>query len=214
MSEEKILEELREAVFNSDSEATKRVAEKLVQAGIDPLKGVDAISDAARVMGEKYSRMEIFLPELVLVGEALKAGLDVLFAKIPHDMNKGKGLIIIGTVEGDIHELGKSIVAAMLRAEGFDVRDIGKDVPCTKFVEEAEKSKADIIAASALMTTTMYVQKDLIDYITALGLRAKFKIMVGGGVVTAEFADKINADGFGADAAEAAKVAKRLVSKD
>lgn len=146
------------------------------------------------------------------MADAFTVGLGILKEKIPKEKVPKVGRVVIGTVKGDIHDIGKNIVATMLVAAGFDVFDIGKDVTIPMFAETAEKVKADIIAASALMTTSMTIQKDLIEYFRAVGIRDKYKIMVGGGPVTQKYAEEIGADGYAPDAIKAVEVAKNLLT--
>lgn len=171
------------------------------------------MTETVREVGEKFGRLEIFLPELIMAGDAMKVCMAVLLSKIPKEGIQRAGTVLIGTVRGDIHDIGRTIVISMLTAAGFQVHDIGKDVPVSKFAEEAMKVNPDIVAASALMTTTIPMLKDLIEYFKAIGIREKYKIMVGGGAVTQKYAEEIGADGYGADAIEAVAVAEKLISK-
>ncbi len=212
-SKEEILLKVRSDLFNYDMEAIKADVEKALEKGIPALEIINVLSDAMREIGDKFARLELFLTDLMMAGDTMKAALEILLPKIPKEKISTKGKIVIGTVKGDIHDIGKNIVAAMLTASGFEVYDIGKDVPPSKFLEEAEKVKADIIGASALMTTTMPALKDLIDYIEAKGLRNKYKIVIGGGPVTKEYAEEIGADGYAENAVEAIKVVENLVKK-
>lgn len=165
-------------------------------------------------IGEKFGAGEVFLPELMMAGDAMKAGTEFLVSAIPEGVETPTlGTIVLGTVKGDIHNIGRNIVGSMLIAAGFNVVDIGCDVPNSAFAEAAEKHRADIIGASAIMATTIPMQKDLIDYLEALKIRHKYKIMVGGGSCTKKYAEKIGADGYGENAIEAVKIAKQLVSK-
>lgn len=212
MPKEEIFEKLRYGLSNYDSEATKRAAQEAVEKGISPIEAIDILTRTAREVGEKFARFEIYLPEVMLMADAFTVGLGILKEKIPKEKVPKVGRVVIGTVKGDIHDIGKNIVATMLVAAGFDVFDIGKDVTIPMFAETAEKVKADIIAASALMTTSMTIQKDLIEYFRAVGIRDKYKIMVGGGPVTQEYAEEIGADGYAPDAIKAVEVAKNLLT--
>jgi methanogenic corrinoid protein MtbC1 len=148
-----------------------------------------------------------------MAAEAMQAALSILLPKISKEKVMRKGLVVSGTVKGDIHDIGKNILVAMLRANGFEVYDLGVDVPTSKFIEEAEKVGADIITLSALMASTLGGQKDVIDYLKAMGKRDKFIIMVGGGPTTKEWADEIGADGYAETASEAVKLALELIEK-
>ncbi|RLG16905.1 dimethylamine corrinoid protein 3 [Nanoarchaeota archaeon] len=215
MSEEQLIKKLYEAVIACDRDEVVKVAEEIAKSNVDPIKALEeGLMKAAVAVGEKFDKMEIFLADLIMAGEAMKAGLEILLPKI-----KGKetvfkrGVVVCGTVKGDIHDIGKNILAALFVAHGFEVHDLGVDVPPQKFVEEAEKVNADIIAISALMTSTMGGQKDVIDYLKEMGLREKYIVMVGGGPVTKEWADEIGADGYAKTASEGVKLALELIKK-
>lgn len=214
MSKEEILQKIREALFQYDSEAVKSVSQELIDKAISPLEGIDVLTKTAREIGDKFGRNEIFLSELMLAADSLMSGLNILISKVPKDQVQKAGSVVIGTVRGDIHDIGKNIVIAMLSASGFEVMDLGKDVAVSTFAEMAEKQNADIVAISALMSTSIPLQKEIIDYFKALGIRDKYKIMIGGGPTSQEFADEIGADGYASDAASAAKKALELVGKD
>ena len=212
LSEAKILAELCEAVVSGDVDAVTGAAKEVVRKRVDPVKAIDSgLSKGARIIGDKFERLEIFLPELLVAAEAMKAGLEILLAEIPKNKTLRKGTVVCGTVRGDVHEIGKRIVAALLQANGFDVYDLGADVPSSKFIEEAGRVRADIIGLSALMSSTLAAQKDVIDYLKAVGERKKYVVMVGGGPTTQEWADQIGADGYAKTAPEAVKLAIKLV---
>ncbi len=208
------IEAIKQAVINGDSEATASLTEKALAAGIDPIEILErGISDGAKIVGEQFERMDIFLTELMLSGEAMIAGLNVVLPKIKSEEVPQKGKVVVGTVRGDVHEIGKNIFKSLLIANGFEVSDIGVDVPTSKFVEEAERIKADIIAVSALMTSTLGGQKDVIDFLEQIGIRDKYIVMVGGGPTNQVWADEIGADGFAETAPEAVRVASQLIEK-
>jgi dimethylamine corrinoid protein len=212
LSEAKILAELCEAVVSGDVDAVNGAAKEAIRKQVDPVKAIESgLSKGARIIGDKFERLEIFLPELLVAAEAMKAGLEILLAEIPKDKTLRKGTVVCGTVRGDVHEIGKRIVAALLQANGFEVYDLGADVPSSKFIEEAGKVRADIIGLSALMSSTLGAQKDVIDYLKAVGQRKKYVVMVGGGPTTQEWADQIGADGYAKTAPEAVKLAIKLV---
>jgi trimethylamine corrinoid protein len=212
-SKEEILTKIREDLFNYDAEGIKVDVEKALNMGLSALEVIDVLSGCMREIGDKFARLELFLTDLMMAGDTMKVALEILLPKIPKEKISTKGKIVIGTIKGDIHDIGKNIVSAMLTASGFEVYDIGKDVSASKFLEEAEKVKADIIGASALMTTTMPALKDLIDYIKAKNLRNKYKIIIGGGPVTKEYAEEIGADAYAENAVEAIKVIENLIKK-
>jgi len=212
LSEAKILAELCEAVVSGDVDAVTGAAKEAIRKRVDPVKAIESgLSKGARIIGDRFEKLEIFLPDLLVAAEAMKAGLEILLAEIPKDKTLRKGTVVCGTVRGDVHEIGKRIVAALLQANGFDVYDLGADVPSSKFIEEAGRVRADIIGLSALMSSTLGAQKDVIDYLKAVGERKKYIVMVGGGPTTQEWADQIGADGYAKTAPEAVKLAIKLV---
>ncbi|NIR87454.1 dimethylamine corrinoid protein 3 [Candidatus Bathyarchaeota archaeon] len=214
MGEEELLKKLSEAVIACDKEAVVKTAREAIEKGLDPVKAIEkGLSVGAIAVGKKFDRLEIFLTDLMMAAEAMKAGLDVLLPLIPEEKILKKGTIVSGTVKGDIHDIGKNIVSALFSANGFEVHDLGVDVPASKFIMEAEKVGADIIAMSALMSSTIGGQKDVIDYLRETGKRGKFIVMVGGGPTTQEWAEEIGADGYAETATEAVKAALKLIEK-
>ena len=210
------IKELAEAITDGDAEKSKSVAKKCVELKMDYLEVINkGVIEPLREIGDKFGRGEIFLAELVMSAEAAKAAMDVIVPEIRKEGKKVNylGRVIIGTVAGDIHDIGKNIVAALLSAEGFEVIDLGVDVPTEKFVEKVRELKPDILGLSALLTTTMPVQREVIEALKKEGLRDSVKVMVGGAPVTAEWAQKIGADAYGADALDAVKKAKQLLNK-
>ena len=215
MSKDEVLNKLREGLLGLDEDATEAAAVEAVDKGVDALEAANVLTETIREIGEKFSRFELFLPDLLLATDAMNKALAVL----EPELRKGeaeapsKGTVVIGTVKGDIHDLGKAIVGTMLTASGFKVVDVGKDVPNSAFLEAAEKYNPDIIGASATMTTTIPMQKELVEYLTALGVRDKYKIMVGGAAVSEEHAEDCGADGYATDAADTVKLAERLMKE-
>jgi methanogenic corrinoid protein MtbC1 len=164
------------------------------------------------VVGDKFSRMEYYLPELIRCADAMKAALDVLKPHLGKNQGGGvQGSVVIGTIQGDLHDLGKNIVKTMLQAAGLTVHDLGCDVQVRSYVDKAEELDADVIAASAILTTTMAYMPDLVNLLADMNLRERFKVMVGGAPVTPEYAEEAGADGYGENAAEAVQMAKALV---
>lgn len=214
MSKEELFKKLSEAVIASDCQAVVEAAKQVIEKGIDPVEAIEkGLSKGAIAVGEKFDKMEIFLTGLMMAADAMKAGMDILLPQISKEKIVKKGTIVSGTVKGDIHDIGKNILVALLRANGFDVYDLGADVPTSKFIEEAEKVNADIITLSALMSSTIGGQKDVIDYLKETGKREKFIIMVGGGPTTREWVEEIGADGWAETATEAIKLASELIEK-
>ncbi|UCH71295.1 MAG: corrinoid protein [Candidatus Bathyarchaeota archaeon] len=212
--EEELLNKLSEAVVACDRDAVVKAAHEAIEKGLDPVKAIErGLSKGAIIVGEKFDKLEIFLTDLMMAAEAMQAGLDTLLPLISEEKVLKKGTVVSGTVKGDIHDIGKNILVALFSANGFDVHDMGVDVSTSKFIEEAEKVGADIIALSALMSSTIGGQKDVIDYLRETGKREKFIVMVGGGPTTLEWAEEIGADGYAETATEAVKVAAGLIEK-
>lgn len=213
--EQALFEEMKELVIQGEGSKASALAGTHLEA-VDPLAIIaNALAPAMDVVGEKFSKVEIFLPEMIKSANAFEDVMAVLNPKIRAMGKEVKkmGTIVIGTVNKDVHEIGKNIVANMLSTGGFEVHDIGYDKPAVDFIQKAEEVNADIIAASALMTTTMPYQKDIIDMLESMGKRDKYQIIVGGGAVTQDWADRIQADGYAEYAPEAVKLAKSLMAK-
>ena len=209
---EVLLDRLRKAIIECDREKARTAAQEAIGAGLDPAMVVDqTLGSAAEVVRQKFESGEYALPHLVLSADAMTAASEVLEAALPQTRLTAKKIVVIGTVAGDLHTIGKTIVAMFLRASGFEVHDLGVDVKTRTFVSRARELQADIIAQSSLLTTTMPYQRELIEMLKSMGLRDRFKIMVGGGPVTRTWAEEIGADGYGADATEALQVARTLV---
>jgi len=213
MSEE-LYKQMAQAIIEGDDEAAAALAQQALDQGIDPLAAINkGFTVGMDTVGELYSTGEYFLPDLILGGEAMKAALAVLepVLQARGEAREILGTVVLGTVKGDIHEIGKALVGSMLSANGFQVYDLGIDIEAAVFVSKAREHAADIVALSALLTTTMLHQRDVIEHLAEAGLRDKVKVMVGGSPVTQEWADKIGADGFAEDAAGAVVVAKKLM---
>lgn len=205
------IDEIHTAIMDYDPDRARRAAETAVARGVDPLLLLNqAIAGSAAEVGEKFDAGEFYLPQLVLAGDALMAVTEVLEAAMPKSRRTVKKVIVIGTVEGDLHTIGKNTVSMMLRAGGFQVHDLGCDVKSAQFIAKAKETNADVIALSSLLTTTMPYMREVVDDLKAAGLRDRFKILVGGGPVTRAFADSIAADGYGVDAMEGLRVARTL----
>jgi len=213
MSEE-LFKEMAQAVIDGDNDEAAALAQKVLDQGVDPLAAINqGLTAGMDVVGELYSTGEYFLPDLILGGEAMKAALAILepALKAAGQQRKVLGRVVLGTVKGDIHEIGKSLVGSMLSANGFEVFDLGIDIEADEFVAKTREYNGEIVALSALLTTTMLHQRDVIEHLAEAGLREQVKVMVGGSPVTQAWADEIGADGFAEDAANAVVVAKRLM---
>jgi len=213
MSEE-LFKKMAQSIIDGDSEAALMLAKDSIRDNINPL---DAITKGfvvgVNTVGAAFGRGEAFLPELVMAGEAMKAAVSVLDPELKKRGTERKmlGKVVIATVEGDIHEIGKSLVATMLGASGFEVFDLGVDTPSDKIIGKALEVNADIIAMSALLTTTMVKQREVIEELEKEGLRHKVKVMVGGAPVTRDWVTAIGADGFSEDAIGAVAIAKQFM---
>lgn len=213
-----LLEQICQAVVEGDDISIVDTVREALEAGESPLRILnEGLMPGADLVGKRFEEGEYFLPDLMLAGRALKAAMEILkpllAAAAAADPTLKKAKIVIATVQTDIHDIGKNIVASMLAAAGYEVIDMGVDVPLSSIIDKAEESRADIIALSALLTTSMPYMKDLIDLLQARGLRHKYRVMVGGASVTAEWAESIGADGSGRDAVEAVRLARRLLGE-
>jgi corrinoid protein of di/trimethylamine methyltransferase len=213
MSEE-LFEAMTQSIIQGDEDAAADLARQALAQGIDPLVAINqGFVVGINQVGAQFSCGDMFLPELVAAGEAMKTAVAVLEPEMARQGTHRQilGKVVIGTVEGDIHDLGKTLVATMLSAGGFQVYDLGVDVPIQKFVEKAREVGADIVGLSALITTTMGRQKDVIEALDDVGLRPQVKVMVGGAPVTRQWAAEIGAEGYSEDAVGAVNVAKQLM---
>ncbi len=210
-----ILRNLKKAVLEYDGEAAANWARKALEEMVDPTKALDALTEGIKQVGDGYGRGELWLPDLVGAAEAMKGAVPILEEEIKRRGKKREtaGVIVLGTVKGDIHDIGKNIVATLLTINGFGVVDLGVDVATEKFIGAVVQHKADILALSALLTMTAHEQRRVIDALKEEGIRDKVKVMVGGGALTQGFADDIGADGYEPTAVGAAKLARRLTGK-
>lgn len=204
---------IREQLLTFDADKLVETVKNLIKDGFSPIEVVNALTEALKEIGTKFESGELFLVHLVAAGEAAKRATEVLEPLIKKAAEKRKtlGKVVIGTVAGDIHDIGKNIVATMLFTAGFEVHDIGKDVPAEGFLRKAKEINADIVAVSALLTTTLPAQRDVIEALKKAGIRDRVKVLVGGAPATAKWAEEIGADGYGEDAVEAIRVAKKLL---
>lgn len=207
---------MRQSIIDGDPEQVERLAHEALALGIDPLEAINrGFVEGVNYVGEQFGLGEMFLPDLVMGGEAMKAAVAILE---PEMQRRGShrdslGTVVLGTVKGDIHEIGKTLVMTMLSASGFQVHDLGVDVPVERFVAKVREVHADIVGISALLTTTMPGQRQVVEALTREGLRAQVKVMVGGAPVSHAWAREIGADGYGEDAMAAVALARRLVGR-
>jgi len=216
LSEQAKLDDVVNSIQTFDPDKVMDATKKALDAGIDPLKIIqDGLTKGLRIVGKKFEDGELFLMHLVAAAEACKKTLnEMLEPRIVGRKNERKSLgkIVIGTVAGDIHDIGKNIVASMLFAAGFEVHDLGKDIPVSQFIDRLKEVDANVVASSALLSTTMPMQREIVKALVHDGLRNKAKVLVGGAPVTQDWAREIGADGFAENAVEAVNVTKRLLS--
>ncbi|MFQ6058031.1 MAG: cobalamin-dependent protein [Anaerolineae bacterium] len=210
-----IIQRLVQAVQAGEPEAALAAAEEALQAGCEVNALIDELTVAMRQVGERFERMEIFLPGMMLAARAMQGVMARLEQELVRraQTREKKGVVVLGTVQGDIHEIGKDIVATLLRVHGFEVHDLGADVDALEFVRRAEAVGADIIGASALMTTTMPAQQEIIHILRDKGVRDKYHVAVGGAPVTQEWADEIGADSWGENAAQAVAIFEQVMAE-
>ena len=209
------VDDLVKAVMDGDEEEATAAAEHGVQAGVPIDTVIDGLTKGMREIGEQFARMDIFLPEMMMSAQAMKAAMVVLDPEIQKAgaVTETKGTIVIGTVEGDMHEIGKDVVITLLQVQGFEVYDLGINVNALDFVNKAEEVNADIIGASSLMTTTMPNQKDIIEILKEKGIRDKYHVILGGAPVTQEWVDQVGADSWGENAGKAVEVLERVMEE-
>lgn len=214
MTNEEILQKLSEGVLEGDEDQVKEWTDKAIDAGIGPLAIInDGLTKGIQAVGANFSAGTYFLPDLLLGAKAMEDGIKILEPLMADHNREFIGRVLMGTVQGDLHEIGKNIVIMMLKTAGFEVIDLGIDVPSEKFIEQAKAIKPDIIGISALLTTTVGRQKEIIELLKEEGLRKSVKVIIGGAPINQNWADSIGADGYAEDATVAVDVAKRLVGK-
>ena len=216
MEKELILKEAFDSVIDSDEDKAMEVIKKAEEMGIDPVELLtEGFSAGIKHLGDLFGRGEVFLPELIFAAEVMKMVTAEIESKLEGGAMAKKGVMIIGTVEGDVHDIGKGIVASLVKTNGIEVIDLGREVPAQVFIDKAKEYNADIVGSSALLTTTMTVQKEIEELLKKEGLRDKVKTMIGGAPVTQRWADRIGADYYCEDASEGVKNAlEYLASKN
>jgi len=212
--EEVILGKIRDAIVNLDIDGIQKACREAIDAGIPAYKAVtDGMAKGMEIVGQKYESNEYFLAELIMAGETMKEGMMVLEPHLKAGDVKTIGKVAIGTVRGDLHDIGKNVVVTLLNAAGFEVIDLGVDVPAEKFVETVKDSDPNIVGMSALLTTTMVEMENIIKQLKKAGLRRKVKIIIGGAPITPQYAKKIGADAAARDAVEGVNICKSWVAK-
>ncbi|KKG12027.1 dimethylamine corrinoid protein 3 [Methanosarcina sp. 2.H.T.1A.6] len=212
---DEIIEKAKNSILDFDEDMAEKAAHEALKEGISPLEVIEkGFTAAMEFIGGQFEKGELFLPHVLAASEAMNAGIAVLKPEMEKrsEESKSLGKVVIGTIEGDIHSIGKEIVASMLGIAGFKVIDLGKDVAISRFVESAQKFKPDIVASSALMTTTMVCQVQLEEQLKEAGIRGQVKTMVGGAPCTQKWADQIGADIYAENANDAVAKAKALVA--
>jgi len=211
---EEILERLSSCIVEMDISGIKKTTQDIIEARIPAYTAIiEGMAKGMNIVGKKYEAGEYFLPELVMAGETMKAGMEVLKPFLAAQKAKYVGRVVIGTVAGDLHDIGKNIVAAMLESAGFEVYDLGVDVSEEEFVGKVKELKPDIMAMSALLLTTMPKMRATIEALENAGLRDRVEIIIGGRPITDDYVREVRADGYARDAVEAVKVAKRLIER-
>jgi corrinoid protein of di/trimethylamine methyltransferase len=209
---EALFQSLSDSVVNMEEDATRTFAEQAVADGVDALAAIEhGLVDGMNRAGVLFESEEYFIPELLLCSDAMYAGLEILRPHLKRDASKARPKIVIGVVEGDTHDIGKNLVKILLDAAGFELIDLGRDIPPQRFVDEAAARNASVIALSTLMTTTMDGMADVINRLKAANIREQVKVIIGGGPISQSFADKIGADGYSPSAPAAVKLVKRLL---
>ncbi len=216
MEKSQILEKLAAVVIDGTEDEAKVLAQEVVTSNMDPLEAIEqGLSKGMTIIGNKFESGDAYLPELLMAAANFNAAMVVLKPVIDEQKKTVQkfGKVLIGTVKGDVHSIGKDIVASVLDTSGFEVVDMGVDNPSLSIIEEAEKVKADVIALSSVMTTTMPAQKEVIDTLKEMGIRQKYIVIIGGGPVNQEWADRIGADGYGKSAIDAVTLVKGLLAE-
>ena len=209
-----ILETIKDMVVGGKYNDIEEQVQRAVDSGIDLNRLInDALISAMDIVGKRFAASEIYVPEMLVSAKTMKLGLDIIKPLLQSGEAENRGTIVMGTVKGDLHDIGKNLVTMMMEGAGFKIIDLGVDVKIENLIDTVKKEAVDIIGLSALLTTTMPEMRNVIEALTEAGLRDKVKVIVGGAPIDQRFADKIGADGFGADAVEAVQLARELVAK-
>ena len=212
-SKEELLKRLSDGVLDMEEEDVAEAAREYLESGYPALDGImEGLIDGMNRAGQLFEEEEYFVTDILLCSDAMYAGLDVLKPHLPTESEDNKKKVVIGVVEGDTHDIGKNLVKIMLETAGFEMIDLGRDVPLQKFVDSAKEEGAELVCMSTLMTTTMAGMETVIHLLEEAGIRDQVKVMIGGGPISQKFADNIGADGYSQNAVEAVNLAKRLLN--
>lgn len=209
-----LIAELTESVVSGEAARAKEAAQHCIDEGMDPYKAItEGLAKGMRAVGEKFEKGEYFVPEMMRAANAMKVALEILEPRIELNKMNRPGRAVVGTVRGDIHDIGKNLICTMLRVSGFEVHDLGVDVPSERFVEKVRETNADLLLLSALTTSTRNYMREVIELFEKKGMRQDVKVVVGGATVSKEFAEKIGADGYAKDAKTAIEVVINLMKQ-
>lgn len=215
MDKEQLLAHLHDSILETEPDEAASAAQAVIDGGIDAFEAIQVASSAITKVGDLFESGDLYLPSLMLAGEAMKRSMGILSRHLSAEQaSQKKGKVVIGAVSGDIHDIGKNLVATMLSVHGYEVIDLGVNVPPMEVIDAAQRENARFIALSALMTTSMPYQRDVMELLTEMGVRNRFYVVLGGGPVTPEYARKIGADGWGLSAVSAVKVCDRLLESN
>lgn len=207
-----VFEDIAGVVIEGDKEKITSVINEALAQNVNPIDIIQkGLTSGLQVVGDKFENMELYLPEMMMSADVMKAGIEFLKSHTKESPIQKEGIFVIGTIQGDVHDIGKNIVSSFLEISGFEVYDLGCDVPAHTFVDHAEEKQADIIGISALLTSTMTYIPDVIDELDRRELRKNYLVMVGGSALTTEWARQIGADGYGEDFMGAVNTAKQLM---
>lgn len=210
---EKILEKLKQLTIDRNEEGLRKTVQDALNAGISPSEAIrEGLQPGLKVLGDKFDKGEIFLPDLVIAADAAQPVIGILLESTPKEKRTRKGTVVIGTIYGDIHDIGKNIVAAFLRIQGYEVYDLGSDVPVKDFIQKAQEVNADIMAVSSLLSSSMVYQRDLVCEVEDRGMRDKL-VIIGGASTNPEWAKEIDAHGYGRTVDDAIKLCDVLMEK-
>jgi len=213
-SKEEVFQRLRDAIVQLDIEGIRRIAQEALDKGIPAYEAVmEGMSKGMEIVGKKFEEGEFFLSDLIMAGETMKAGMEVLKPHLKAGQVKSMGRVVIGTVKGDIHDIGKNIVSTLLSSAGFEVHDLGVDVDVDRFVKAVQEFKAHILAMSALLTVTMPYMEEVIKAVEKAGIRSQLKIIVGGAPLSEDYAKRIGADAYAEDAVTGVEKCKKLMDE-